>query len=233
MSTIAIVQARLASSRFPFKVLAHLGGKPLIAHVVERVCAIEGIDHVVVAMPAEDYRALAAALVEHAPSGVCLMACPGAVDDVLSRFEAVAVAHPADRYMRVTADCPLFAPEIAHELLRQMDLYGYNYATNDTRCSGFPDGMDVQVFTRVLLRRAHLDAPDLYDREHVCPWMERLTTDAYRLTLQSDAGYRPVKLSVDTPEDLERVQAVYEALADKGDFSLKATMAAVIAAGVT
>ena len=95
----------------------------------------------------------------------------GSENDVLSRYHQAAVSVKADIIMRVTGDCPLIDPEICGRVLVLMG-NGVEYASNvDPR--GWPKGLDCEVFTFDALDRAHKEADDPYDREHVTPWMRR------------------------------------------------------------
>jgi len=199
---VAIVQARLASQRLPRKVLADICGRPMLQHVVERAQAIPGIDLVCLAVPEGEYADFFPVAVR---CDVEIYEGPGR--DVLARYAKVANATAADLVMRLTADCPLLAPEVCGDALQMVAEGPFDYATNDTTVSGWPDGLDVQVFTKDLLHRAHLEATDPYDREHVCPWIER-NADTVAVLRRDTLPWAGPKLSVDTPEDLDRVRTV-------------------------
>lgn len=199
MSVLAIIQARLGSTRFPRKALADLGGKPLIAHVLERVRRC--VPTVVLAVPESDLSAFL--WVPDVP-----VYAPGVdPNDVLARFVAVAALYPEhDTIMRVTGDCPLWDPAEGHLALFQYErLGGHHYVWNVT--DGYVDGEDVEVFSRAMLLEAHWHAKDPADREHVTPYIRRRYPVA---TVMPDVK-RSLKTSVDTPEDLERVRALYAA----------------------
>src|SRR5438309_5126859 len=105
-SVVAIVQARLGSTRFPGKALEEIVGRPMLAHVLARTAAVPGIDRVVLAttvQPEDD------ALADLARS-VGIACVRGSVEDVLDRFHSTLLAHPADAILRVTGDCPLLDP---------------------------------------------------------------------------------------------------------------------------
>ncbi|MCR4375699.1 MAG: NTP transferase domain-containing protein [Acidobacteria bacterium] len=203
---VAIIQARLGSSRFPRKVLANLDGKPVLQHVIERAKRVLGVDAVVVASPHED----APAFIECADKTNVTLCGPSGIDaaDVIGRFAVVAAETTADVVVRVTADCPLFDPDVAALVLRRFRDEGADFATNDVRESGYPDGLDVEVFTRALLERANREAVTPFDREHVTAIMPRLTGVRVVLVKKPGAtGASSEKFSIDTPEDLARVDA--------------------------
>jgi spore coat polysaccharide biosynthesis protein SpsF (cytidylyltransferase family) len=143
-----------------------LGGEPTIRHVLRRCKEIPGIDKVVCATPVEKSLPLRK---EALALGVTVV--QGSEHDVLGRYRKAALLVNADIIMRVTGDCPLIDPEICGRVLSLME-DGVDYASNVLpRC--FAKGLDCECFTVEALERAHKEADDPYDREHVTPWMQR------------------------------------------------------------
>jgi spore coat polysaccharide biosynthesis protein SpsF len=220
---VCVIQARLGSSRYPRKVLEDINGKPMIAHVVERALAIDGVDEVVVACPSSDDEVVAL-------EGVCVgVRVIGAreADDVLGRFVVAAERAEADIIVRLTADCPLLAPDVATLVLSLYRGCGQcDYATN-ILSEHYIDGLDVEVFSAQLLYSAErLTWGRAFDREHVTPWLRR---HAVALVAPSALDRQYPKLSVDTPEDLTRVRAV---MAKVRGLTFADTLAACAEAGV-
>lgn len=195
--TLAIIQARLGSTRFPRKALADLHGKPIIQHVVDRVKDTKGIDRVIVAVPsAQDVEAFLFTGAE------CWRDERLNEDDVLGRFTACAKWANAATVIRITGDCPLWNPRIAEQVLTLYHSHAaIEYASNIA--PGYTDGEDVEVFSASALKWANRVATDPYDREHVTPWLRRNVKTA---TLRPAEDRMVVKTSIDTPEDLERVR---------------------------
>lgn len=211
---VCIIQARLGSSRFPRKVLADLNGKPVLQHVIERAKAIVGVDEVVVAYPCDpDHDKLVRPIAHESGASV---AAPNVNDaDVLGRFAEAARFFEADVVLRVTGDCPLLDPAVSSLVLARFFEEHADFCSNDVNESGYPDGLDTEVFTRALLERADAEATNPYDREHVTPWMKRAA--GVRVTLVKKPGAFEVsreKLSIDTKEDLARVQNMLDEEAD-------------------
>ena len=203
MTTIAIIQARLNSTRFPRKILAPMpDGRPMLAHVVERAQQIQGVGQIVVACPAGDVEEIALGAGEHCGGG--LLGVDGDESDVLRRMAKVAILYSADVVARITADCPFLDPHVCEYVLERFYQSGADFATNDTLTTGYPDGYDVQVCTRALLERLDREIVDPYNREHVFTSIPR---DVHQLLIHPPIGvtYPDVKLSIDTPEDLERL----------------------------
>ena len=149
MRTVVVIQARIGSRRLPGKVLADIGGRPMIAHVLERAEAITGIDDVMVAVPdlPED-DPLASAVASLGASVV-----RGATDDVLGRYLAAADAGRADVVVRVTADCPLLSPSVSSSVVAAYARGGADYASNTLERRS-PRGLDTEVVSVETLRAA-------------------------------------------------------------------------------
>ena len=167
MNTVCIVQARMTSKRLPGKMMLCLGGEPVIRHVLTRCQKIEGVDIVVCAVPDDGH----SAPIKREALALGIRVSVGSEHDVLSRYHKTAVAVNADVIMRVTGDCPLIDPEVCSRVLALMR-DGVDYASN-VNPRGWPKGLDCQVFTFNALDRAYKESDDPYDREHVCPWMQR------------------------------------------------------------
>lgn len=201
MRTICIVQSRLSSQRFPRKALADLNGRSLIWHVVNRAMQIRGVDRVVVAVPYRDV----GPMVEVLGARMSVFGWRGDEADVLARFAAVAHRYEAEILVRLTGDCPVLDPVVACQVLELFHAsQPCDFASNDTLISGYPDGFDVEVFSRAALERAAAEATVPADREHVTPWMKR---NLRCVTLYNPEPWTgPKKLSVDEPSDLETVR---------------------------
>ena len=206
MKVVAIVQARLGSTRLPRKVLADVGGRPMIARVLERAAAIRGVDLTVAAVPLGEWE-LGAAIAE--AGFLCYY---GASDDVLARYARIATMLRASIVIRITGDCPLLAPDVSRDVLRVFLHAGdYDYVSN---VGPGTDGLDTEVFSTVALLEANATgARDDHDREHVTPAIRRAADEAGRAGVVAvPRGGCPVKLSVDEYEDLDRVRRIYGAL---------------------
>jgi spore coat polysaccharide biosynthesis protein SpsF (cytidylyltransferase family) len=202
---VAIIQARLGSSRFPRKTLALLSGSPIVAHVVRRVRAVPEVSAVVAAIPFSDDLALTNAC--HL-SGVDRVIY-GSEQNVLLRFCHAAALMKADVVMRVTGDCPLLSSVAASDVIRHYreDVKSRRFWSNDTTRSGWPDGTDVEVFSSGLLSEAQLSRDKTpSDCEHVTSWMRRTLGASVGVCERQKDTLSTLKLSIDTPEDLIRVQ---------------------------
>ena len=205
---LAVLQARLSSSRLPGKVLMPLAGAPMILRQVERVRRAARIDRLVVATSdrADDDR-LADAL-----SGAGVEVYRGSLEDVLARFVGALDAFPADHVVRLTGDCPLIDPQLIDATIDLHLRTGADYSPNRVADKGFPKGQDVEVITAAALRRAAATASTSEEREHVT-WGVWNHPELYRIErLEPPLDQGHIRWTVDRPDDYEFVSAVYDAL---------------------
>lgn len=215
MKTVCIVQARTTSSRFPMKILAGLHGRPMLAHVLERAAAIKGVDQVVLAVPKNDVQ-----IVSHLWPHVY----GGSEKDVLGRYVGAAEQYEADVIVRVTGDTPLLATNLASRAVACFR--NENYLAMCQPYNGTADGWDIEVMTIHAVREANKQAKK-EEREHVTTWMRK----SLRVATIKIEDYTALKCSVDTREDLQRVEKIMNHLEDKADFSYVATWKAWQEAG--
>jgi spore coat polysaccharide biosynthesis protein SpsF len=213
-TVVAIIQARMGSSRLPGKVMLALCGHSVLAQVITRVSAAKGIDTVVVATstnPEDDV--IAAEAVRYRAT-----VFRGSAEDVLLRYYGAALSAGADVVVRITSDCPLLDPEVLSAMLarfrdRAAAARPLDYLSNGLVRS-FPRGLDVEVFSFAALARCHAQATLPYEREHVTPYIyghpELFAIDAYTATPDRSA-YR---WTLDTPGDWALIEAIYRSLGD-------------------
>lgn len=205
---LAILQARLSSTRLPGKVLLPLAGAPSILRQIERVRRATCIDRLVVATSDRaDDDPLAKALME---AGVDVFR--GSLDDVLGRFLGALDAFPAQHVVRLTGDCPLTDPGVIDATIALHLETGADYTQNRLMEMGFPKGQDVEVVTAAALRRAAERATTPEEHEHVTwgVWSHPELYKIARLKPPLDEGH--VRWTVDRPDDYEFVSTVYDAL---------------------
>lgn len=204
---LAILQARVSSTRLPGKVLLPLLGKPMLARQIERVRRARRIDRLVVATSdAADDDGIARLCAEE---GVDCHR--GSLDDVLDRFHGAALRFAPEHVVRLTGDCPLADPAVIDDVIGFYLGGGYDYATNAVQPT-FPDGLDVEVFRFACLEQAWREATLPSQREHVTPFLhgqpQRFRVGHYRQATDLSR----LRWTVDEPADFDFVQRVYEAL---------------------
>jgi glutamate-1-semialdehyde 2,1-aminomutase/spore coat polysaccharide biosynthesis protein SpsF len=204
MKTVAIIQARMGSTRLPGKVLADLAGQPVLAWVVRAARAATGVDDVWVATStaAADDAVVAWCKANGVPVH------RGSEDDVLDRYVGAAKASGANVVVRLTADCPLLDPAVIAQTIRLRAMTGVAYASNVDPPT-WPDGLDCEVLTADTLVTAAAEATRASDREHVTPFVrnnrDRFASDTLIAPLPGLAAER---WTLDTPEDFLLLSAL-------------------------
>ncbi len=201
----AIIQARMGSTRLPGKSLALIAGRPMLAHIIERVRQSQVVDDIMVATSDLVEDDLLAALARDC--GVRVFR--GDPDNVLDRFYQAAKQSLAGVIVRVTGDDPFKDPEvldlIATKLLLNPDL---DYVSNTIEPS-YPLGLDVEAFTFDALARTQREASTHYEQEHVTPYIWQNTTKFKIRNVASGDDFSDLRWTVDYPADLEFARAVY------------------------
>jgi spore coat polysaccharide biosynthesis protein SpsF len=203
---IAIVEARMTSSRLPGKHLLLADGKPMLRHLVERLRKVSLINKIVIATtvnPADD------ALVNFAKEiGVDFYR--GSELDVMGRVVKAGEALAADVICEVTGDCPIIDPELVEQLIQTFLINGATYANNGRH--GLPDGMGAQVFYLSALKRSAELTQELLDREHVTLHMRRHPElfPAIYLVAPNSLNWPELGLTLDERDDYELLRRIIE-----------------------
>lgn len=220
MQIVAIIQARMGSTRLPGKVLMELAGKTVLARVVERVSRFESVQSIVVATSVNRENEAIAAECERLGTH-CFR---GSEDDVLDRYVGAARKHKADAIVRITADCPLIDPEVSDGVVNEFLRRRADYASNVFPRT-YPRGLDTEVFTINALEQAWKRSTEAHQREHVTPYLYE-HPDVFRLaSIQTDADYGSHRWTLDTPEDLELIRSICSRFAGRGSFSWREVLA--------
>lgn len=207
--TVAIVQARMGSSRLPGKVLKPILGRPMLAHLIQRLRLAKTIGRIVVATTncsGDDP-------IESTARAQGIDCFRGSERDVLSRYAEAAKLFSAEVVVRVTADCPLIDPDVVDQavLLYRSGATALDYVSNVLERS-FPRGLDVEVFSPRLLEELFPVAFAPEEREHVTLYVAR-HRDRYRVAhFHADKDYSPYYLTVDSPEDFQLIEKIFETL---------------------
>ena len=207
MKVVAIVQARMGSTRLPGKVLLDLAGKSVLARVVERLRRVDLIDEVSVATTDSARDDLIVGECERYSVAVFR----GLEHDVLDRYYRAGQAIGADVIVRVTSDCPLIDPEVTGQTIRKFLAERPDYASN-VRVRTYPRGLDTEVMTAQALEQAWREADQQYQRVHVTPYIYEHPEKFMLLSVTGEKDHSQHRWTVDTPEDLQLVRAIYERL---------------------
>lgn len=216
MTVIAVLQARMSSSRLPGKVLLPILGQPMLARQIERIRRSRLLDDLIVATSSDKsddpIQALCASI-----GTACHR---GSLEDVLDRLYKAALPREPDSVVRLTGDCPLADPDVIDAVIALHLDGGYDYTSNIDPPT-FPDGLDVEVIRRSALVDAWNEARLPSEREHVTPFI-RNNRERFRAGVLPNAmgDLSQLRWTVDEPVDFELVSAIYESLYPRGsDFT--------------
>ena len=213
MKVVAIVQARMGSKRLPNKVMRPILGMPMIEILLNRLSKSNEISQIVVATSTNVKNDV---LDDHV-SKLGFQIFRGSEDDVLQRFADTAKYTDADVIVRITGDCPLVDPMLVDSCVAEFRLRNVDYLSNINPPT-YPDGLDVEVFTRDALEQCVLRTDSQFDREHVTPHMRSSETfSKYSHSYSSDLS--GIRWTVDEADDFEVMLAVFEHFAPNIDFS--------------
>lgn len=204
---VAIIQARMTSTRLPGKVMADLHGEPMLAHMLRRVRRAGKLDGICVATTVNREDDPVAALCQE----LDVQVFRGDERDVLSRYIGAADAANAQILIRLTADCPMSDPGLIDDAVEMFRSEGVDYLSN-ALLRTYPDGLDVEVFTLESLRLADREGTEPVHREHVTPYLHTgsqsdIPTGDFRIGhLLAPADFSHLRWTVDREEDLSRVR---------------------------
>ncbi len=202
-NAVAIVQARMGSTRFPSKVMQPILGAPMIEILLGRLALAKRISRIVLATGADNKNNSLADHVQKLGYGVFR----GSENDVLDRYYGAALAADADIAVRITGDCPLIDPGVVDSVIEALISSGADYASNISPPT-FPDGLDTEAFTFAALKTAWEKAQKPFEREHVTPYIRepgRFKT----VNVSSGEDFSAERWTVDEPVDLEVVLNVF------------------------
>ena len=215
MTTVALIQARISSTRLPGKVLLPLGGQTVLGCVVGRLRRARRIDALIVVTSTDDDDGAIVA----AAAALGVTCHRGPLDDVLERFALAARKCAADTVVRVTADCPLIDPQVVDAMILRFDAAAAggtpcDYLSNALQRT-FPRGLDVEVFSCSALLQAATQATQPFEREHVTPYLYR---DGGGFNVCHHLAARDLSFhrwTLDTAEDYRFLQRVFELLGSR------------------
>ena len=215
---VAIVQARMASTRLPGKVLDDIAGQPMLARVVVRARRSKLIDRLVVATSIDAKDDPIVELCERMEFDYSR----GSALDVLDRCFQAAREFEAHTVVRLTADCPLIDADVIDQTIDAFFAAEppADFAANRLPWDRtFPIGLDVEVCTMEALETAWREADEQHQREHVMPFLYE-KPDRFRiLHVQNDEDYSHMRWTVDAADDLAFVREIYKRFPSRDDFS--------------
>ena len=224
MKVVAIIQARMGSTRLPGKVLCDLCGEPMLARVVGRVRRAKLVNEVIVATSTLATDDPIAALCT-ARGWRCFR---GSESDVLDRYLGAAREAGADAIVRITADCPLLDPGVIDDVITafRVGQPSLDYACNFHPRRTYPRGLDCEILRQDVLERCQREATDALSREHVTAFIYGHPKLFTLRGIETDADHSAHRWTVDAPEDFALVETIYRHFAHD-HFTWREALAAV------
>jgi spore coat polysaccharide biosynthesis protein SpsF len=215
----AIIQARVSSTRLPGKVLKELpygSGITVLGQVVRRLKKCKMLSYVIVAttVEKEDDRLVDIAQKEGAKH------FRGSRDDVLSRYYSASKENHLDVIVRISSDCPCIDPGVVDMVIEKHIAARADYTSNSL-VKTFPHGLDTEVLNFDTLEKAHFEATQTFEREHVCPYIYKSNPKAFKISevQATEELYGPdIRLTLDTKEDYALLCAVFDYLYGENEF---------------
>lgn len=216
---VAIIQARMGSSRLRGKVMMELCDKTVLDHVIQRVAQCKHIDEVVIATTTKEEDDVIAEEAIKCKASVYR----GSENNVLERYYFAAKESHAETVIRITSDCPLIDSNIVDDVIKFYEENNYELVSNAGDGEGqrtYPRGLDVEVFSMKALEKAYYNANIEYQLEHVTPYIYENTNQIYYYKQEQD--YSNHRWTLDTKEDYELIKYIYNELyKGKQNFFLK------------
>jgi glutamate-1-semialdehyde 2,1-aminomutase len=204
VKVVALVQARMGSTRLPGKVLRAIVGKPMIELLLARLSQSSELNEIIVAASEEVQNDKLQSVVE----SLGYRCTRGSEKNVLNRFYESAKSVGADVIVRITGDCPLVDSTLVDECIKSYKNSNVDYFSNINPAT-YPDGLDIEVMSFESIERANNEANSEFDREHVTPYIRN--SDSFSKSLmQYTEDLSSQRWSVDEPEDLVVVTNIFE-----------------------
>ncbi|KHF39884.1 cytidylyltransferase domain-containing protein [Halalkalibacter okhensis] len=203
MKIVAIIQARMGSTRLPGKILKKVMGKTLLEYQLERVRRAKQIDEIIIATT------------EKKEDDVIVQICNqnsircfrGSEENVLERYYKAGLKYHADLIVRLTSDCPLIDPFIIDRVITTYLQHNYDYVSNTIERT-YPRGIDVEVFSMSILQEVYNEASTLAQREHVTPFIYQNPIRFKLGNVRYGTNESRQRWTVDTNEDFELISKI-------------------------
>jgi len=214
-TVVAVIQARMGSSRLPNKTLVNLAGKPLLGHVIERLQWCKRIDDIIVATTINSQDN---AIFEYCRN-FYIKTFRGNETNVLDRYYCTAFENDLSIIVRITADDPIKEPIVIDRAIEELLKESFDYVSN-TLNPTFPEGLDVEVFTFEALEKAWQEAKLQSELEHVTPYIWKNPKKFKVKNIENDIDLSGHRWTIDTAEDLNFIRKIYERLYIPGQIFL-------------
>jgi spore coat polysaccharide biosynthesis protein SpsF len=214
MKVVAIIQARMGSTRLPGKVMMKLANKTVLEHVVQRVGKSDEVDEIVIATTNKKDDDLIVREAER----LGVKYYRGSEEDVLSRYYYAAKENRADIVVRITSDCPMIDSDLINNIISLFKISRCDYLSNTLKRT-YPRGLDCEVFSFETLAIAFHNAMKKYQREHVTPYIYENEHIFNIQQFMDSEDHSYLRCTLDTKEDYEAISRTLEAI--KEDYNYK------------
>ena len=204
MKTVAIVQARYASTRLENKIMLPVLGEPIIKILLMRLLKSKELDQVIVAL-AKDNRNNK---IKKTIDKLGIKVIEGDELNVLDRFYQASIASCADNIVRITSDCPLSDVDLIDSMILDFKASSVDYISN-TNPSTYPDGFDIEIFTKQALKKAWQEAENSYDKEHVTPYLIN-NNQFKKKNISHEEDLSHLRVTLDYLEDYQVIKNIFE-----------------------
>ena len=211
---VAVIQARENSTRFPGKVLSKINGKSIIQIIHTRLKGSKKINKIIFAIPNNKKNKN----LEKHLKNKNIKYYKGSEKDVLDRYIKVANKTNAKHIVRITADCPLVDPFLVDKIILKYFKEKADYASNTSPAS-FPDGMDVEVFSKKILQKLKKITKKISDKEHVTTLINEISCKKINFLNKKDLSQE--NLTLDEKNDLWKIKKIFDHFNPKQVFSFK------------
>ncbi len=212
LKILAIVQARMGSSRLPGKVMKDINSTPVIGLLIKRLRLSEKLSEIIVATSSNKNNF---PLIRYLESIDCKV-FQGSEDDVLGRYFKAAKQFSADVIIRITGDCPLVDSKLLDKAIQEFIDCKCDYLSNNNPPS-FPDGLDIEIFSFEKLQEAYETTTDLSDREHVTLSMKN-NGKVKKFNIENNENLAHLRWTLDEAEDLNVIRKIFEYFHPKINF---------------
>ena len=203
--TLAVLQARMSSSRLPGKVMMEINGHPMIYWQIQRILQASSVDKLVVVTSVDPSDDSLTKFLE----GYSVTVYRGSLDNVFSRFLEVATQYQHDALIRLTADCPLVMPELLDKMVMEFYREDADYLSNTLKPT-FPDGLDIEIIKHGALERLATFTLGPRELEHVTYGVYKRPEVFKLLNFQNQTDQSLARWTVDYQADLDFVRAIFK-----------------------
>ncbi len=215
MRNIIFIQARLKSKRFPKKILSKYKKMTMLEILIKRLKLSKKINKIVVISPTSEKKSEITKVVKKLKIPIYF----GPEENVLKRYYDAAKKFKADNIIRITSDCPLIDPYLLDDMLKKYLKSNFDYLSNTIKPT-FPDGLDVEIFSKAVLKKTIAKATKLYDKEHVTPFIKS-NKEFYKYNYLYKVDKSNLRITLDTKEDLENIKLILDFFKSDLRFSFK------------